>query len=125
VSPDGVRRTPRETRAAHRVLAALEAAYEDADRQVFLRTRDLSESGVYLWAPDPPAVGSEAQLLLELPGQPAFLRLSGTVIRSDPGRTGGFALRFAEGPSAQGFKALRSFVERVLESADEGHDPQT
>ncbi len=120
-----MRRTPRETRAAQRVLAALDAAYEDAGRQVFLRTRDLSESGVYLWAPDPPPVGSEAQLLLELPGQPAFLRLSGTVIRSDPGRTGGFALRFADGPGAAAFQALRSYVERVLRSADEGAEPQT
>jgi hypothetical protein len=79
-------------RRAPRVAIRLEAGYEDADRQVFLATRDLSEGGVYLLAADPPEVGAPARVLLELPGQPALLRLDGVVARREPGA--GFALRF-------------------------------
>lgn len=84
--------TPGRERRAPRLVIRLEAAYEDAERQVFLATRDLSEGGVYLLAEDPPDVGCPARVLLELPGQPALLRLPGVVARRDPGS--GFALRF-------------------------------
>jgi hypothetical protein len=98
------------------VLAALEAGYEDAERQVFLRTRDISESGVFLWAPDPPQVGASAQLLLQLPGEPVLLRLHGSVIRREDREPRGFALRFAEdlGPSALG--PLREWLARAATS---------
>jgi hypothetical protein len=79
-------------RRAPRVAIRLEAAYEDPERQVFLPTRDLSESGVFLLAPDPPPVGAAASVLVELPGEPVLLRLKGVVTRSEPGT--GFALRF-------------------------------
>jgi hypothetical protein len=102
----------RERRAARRVLAALEAGYQDHDRQVFLRTRDLSESGVFLLGPESPEVGAQAQLLLELPGQPALLRLRGTVIRHEAGPPSGFALRFDESLGIASLAALRDYVER-------------
>ena len=103
--------SPDERRAARRVLAALEAGYQDRDRQVFLRTRDLSESGVFLFGPELPEVGADAQLLLELPGQPALLRLRGRVIRHESGPPQGFAVRFDESLAAPTLAALRAYVE--------------
>lgn len=104
-------RRAQERRAARRVLAALEAGYQDRDRQVFLRTRDLSESGVFLLGPEQPEVGAQAKLLLELPGQPAILRLRGTVIRHDAGPPPGFAIRFDESLAEATLAALRAYVE--------------
>jgi hypothetical protein len=99
----------RQRRAAERVQAALDAAYEDSERQVFLRTRDLSARGTFLFSPDPPPVGVEAHLLLELPGEAAFLRLSGRVIRREVGEHSGFALQF-DSPSAENaLRALRTY----------------
>ncbi len=100
----------REQRAAQRVKTALGAAYEDSERQVFLRTRDLSARGVFLLAPDPPPVGAEARLLLELPGQAAFLRLSGRVIRREVGAHSGFALQFDPPTNEDALRILRTYV---------------
>ncbi|HVP28422.1 MAG TPA: PilZ domain-containing protein [Myxococcota bacterium] len=97
-------------RAARRIAAALDAGYEDAGRQVFLRTRDLSERGVYLWAAEPPAVGEKARVLIELPGVQAIQRLRGTVVRREADAPSGFALRFDE-PALEALRALRGFVE--------------
>lgn len=82
------------TRAARapRRAVRLEAAYEDPERQVFLATRDLSETGVFLLADDPPPPGRPARVMLEVPGHPALLRLDGRVARQEEGT--GFALRF-------------------------------
>jgi hypothetical protein len=100
----------RERRAAERVQAALGAAYEDSQRQVFLRTRDLSARGIFLFSPDPPPVGVEAHLLLELPGETAFLRLSGRVTRREVGEHSGFALQFGSPTTEIALRALRSYV---------------
>lgn len=113
-------------RAARRVLAALEAGYEDAGRQVFLRTRDLSESGVFLYAAEPPAIGQKARLLLELPGVDAILRLHGTVVRRVADDPSGFALRFEEAANEKALGALRSFVAELVSGStggDEGASP--
>lgn len=103
-----------QRRAAERVLAALEAGYEDAGRQVFLRTRDLSESGVFLYSAEPPAVGQRARLLLELPGVEAILRLQGTVTRRVADDPSGFALQFDDAANAAALGALRRYVESVI-----------
>jgi hypothetical protein len=100
----------RERRAAERVQATLGAAYEDSQRQVFLRTRDLSARGIFLFSPDPPPVGVEAQILLELPGETAFLRLSGRVTRREVGEHAGFALQFESPTTENALRALRSYV---------------
>ena len=98
---------------AQRVRARLEAAYEDPVRQVFLPTLDLSESGVFLLSAEAPAVGLQAQVVLELPGHEAFLRLRGTVIRVQTEPVVGFAVRFeVDEASAEALAALRAFVGR-------------
>lgn len=84
--------TTSRPRRSPRVAIRLEAAYEDPERQVFLPTRDLSEGGVFLLAPDPPPLGAAASVLVELPGEAELLRLKGVVTRVEPGV--GFALRF-------------------------------
>jgi hypothetical protein len=102
----------RERRGAHRARVRLEAAYEDPERQVFLVTGDLSESGAWLVAPDPPASGNAARLTLELPGKAALLRIHGTVVRRRVEQPAGFALRFdPEGTRPETRAALRRFVE--------------
>ena len=103
----------RERRAAERVQAALAAAYEDSQRQVFLRTRDLSARGIFLFSPDPPPVGVEAHLLLELPGETAFLRLSGRVTRREIGEHSGFALQFGSPTTENALRTLRSYVAGI------------
>jgi len=103
-----------ERRGARRARVQLEAAYEDPERQVFLTTGDLSESGAWLLAPDPPAPGNAARLTLELPGETAFLRVRGTVVRRRAEQPAGFALRFdPEGTRPEARAALRRFVEAV------------
>ena len=102
----------RERRGASRARVRLQAAYEDPERQVFLLMGDLSESGVWLLAPDPPAPGNAARLTLELPGEAALLRIRGTVVRSRAEQPPGFALSFdAEGTRPEARAALRRFVE--------------
>jgi hypothetical protein len=94
------------------VRVRLEVAYEDPERQVFLVTGDLSETGAWLLAPDPPASGNAARLTLELPGEAALLRIRGTVVRRSNEQPAGFALRFdAEGTRPEARVALRRLVE--------------
>jgi hypothetical protein len=96
-------------RRAPRIPVRLEAAYEDPARQIFLATRDLSELGVYLMADEAPEEGVAARVTLELPGEPAMLRLDGVVARRDPGL--GFALAFETGSMAPSTRsALRAFT---------------
>jgi len=104
-----VSRSPESRRACPRVLLRLEAAYEDPANQVFLTTRDLSESGIYLWASEPPREGVAVRVLLELPGHPAILRLPGVVARREPGV--GFAVAFdREDVGDQASSTLREFM---------------
>jgi hypothetical protein len=92
----------------------LEAAYEDAERQVFLATRDLSEAGAYLLVADPPPPGRAAQVILELPDEPAMLRIRATVVRRNGDRPSGFALRFEpDGMPESTRQALQRYVARA------------
>ena len=110
-------------RISRRARIRFEAAYEDAARQVFLQRRDISEEGIYLFAPDPPEVGSPAKLVLDLPGHPEILRIAGWVARRDDGPASGFAVRFAYEDNAQRTSsdrsALRRFVSDTARSTDE------
>ena len=83
-----------ERRDAPRARARIEAAYEDAERQLFLTSRDVSESGIFLVASDPPDAGGPARLTLQLPGRAEILRVRGVVARSQRAEPAGFAVRF-------------------------------
>ena len=110
-------------RVSPRATIRLEAAYEDAQRQVFLQTRDISEEGIYLWAPDPPEVGAPAKLVLDLPGQSEILRLNGRVSRRDMGSEAGFAVKFDhedhEASASGSRRVLRRFVSDTSFSVGE------
>jgi PilZ domain len=100
---------------APRARVRLEAAYEDAERQVFVATGDLSESGAWLLAPDPPETGLPARLTLELPGVTELLRLRGLVVRRRSEAPAGFAVRFdPDSTSSRSRLVLRRFVEDSL-----------
>jgi hypothetical protein len=101
-----------ERRSSRRVRSRIGASYEDVDRHVFLHTVDLSEGGVFLVSPTNPPIGASAVVLLELPGDPAILRLRGRVARQQTHPVGGFAVRFdPRGLSEGSRRALRDFVE--------------
>jgi hypothetical protein len=102
-------------RAGPRARVRLDAAYEDAQNQVFLVTSDLSEGGAFLLTPEPPPVGRSGQITLELPTGPAILRLRGTVVRRRFESPAGFALAFD--PRATPESTRRS-LQRFIESAD-------
>jgi hypothetical protein len=100
-----------ERRSAPRARSRIEASYEDADRHVFLYTTDLSEDGVFLVSPTTASVGATATVLLELPGNPAILRLRGRVAREQRHPVTGFAVRFDPQANSGGDRqALRDFV---------------
>lgn len=98
-------------RARPRVPVRLEVAYEDAGGAVFLRALDLSVGGVWLRTRMPPAVGAPARLVLELPGEPALLRLRGRVVRVRRGPEAGFAVAFDDAGTCG---ELERFVARQL-----------
>jgi hypothetical protein len=101
-----------ERRSAPRARSRIEASYEDADRHVFLYTTDLSEDGVFLVSPTSASVGANATVLLELPGNPAILRLRGRVARQQSHPVAGFAVRFdPQANSGADRQALRDFVD--------------
>jgi len=109
----GARETPPEgeRRGARRFATRLEVGYEDRDRQLFLPTADLSESGVFLLAPDAPPVGAPVRVLLELPGSQMLLRLSGSVVRQCSQQPPGFAIRFDRRQLAERDRdALRGYL---------------
>ena len=97
-----------------RATIRLEAAYEDAQGQVFLRTRDVSEEGIYLYAPDPPEVGAPARLVLDLPGQSEILRLNGRVARRDAGPESGFLVKFDHGDHEESASSSRRVLRRFV-----------
>jgi len=101
-----------ERRSSPRAFSRIEASYEDADGHVFLYTADLSEGGVFLVSPIPPRLGASATVLLELPGNPAILRLRGSVARQQVHPVAGFAVRFDPHANPDGSRrALRDFIE--------------
>ena len=114
-----------QRRVGPRVSVRLEAAYEDRNRQVFLHSRDVSEGGIFLLAPDPPDVGDRVKLVFDLPGHGEILRLSGRVLRRDvaPGAEPGFVVCFEHGDHEQSVSgarsALRSFVNDTVFSLGE------
>jgi hypothetical protein len=104
-----------ERRSSPRARSRIGASYEDAERHEFLRTVDLAEEGVFLVSPSHPPLGARAMVLLELPGNPAILRLRGSVVRHQTHPVSGFAVRFDPHANAEsGRQALRSFVEGAL-----------
>jgi hypothetical protein len=104
-----------ERRSSPRARSRIGASYEDADCHVFLHTVDLAEGGVFLASPSHPPVGASAMVLLELPGDPAILRLRGSVARQQTHPVAGFAVRFDPQANAEsGLRALRRFVESAL-----------
>jgi len=108
------RRDGLERRAHPRVPTAVEACYEDSGGQVFLRTADLSEGGLFLASSSPPPPGRFARVLLELPGQPAIQHFAGVVVRrrAEPGA--GFALVFDRNRTPNStISAVRQFVGSV------------
>jgi hypothetical protein len=109
-----VDRTDAKRRAGPRARVRLEAAYEDAVRQVFLVTSDLSEGGAFLLTPEPPPVGLSGQITLELPTGPAILRLRGTVVRQRFETPAGFALAFDSRATPE---STRLSLQRFIESA--------
>jgi len=100
-----------ERRAHVRVPVRLEVAYEDASGAVFLRALDLSAGGVWLRAPAPPPPGAPARLVLEIPGEPALLRLRGRVVRGRRAPEAGFAVAFDEAGDS---RDLGRFLARRL-----------
>lgn len=109
-----------ERRSVPRARSRIEASYEDADRHVFLYTTDLSEDGVFLVSPTTASVGATATVLLELPGNPAILRLRGRVARRQSHPVSGFAVRFDPQANSGGDRqALRDFVRSAGSSTPE------
>lgn len=108
-----------ERRRAQRTRARLDTAYEDRERQVFLRTADVSEEGVFLLAADPPPLGAPAKLCIEVPGHPALVRVSGVVARRQLEEPRGFVVVFDVGAGAQEARAaLRHFVARRADTQE-------
>ena len=100
-----------ERRGFSRVPVRMEIGYEDSDCQVFLTACDVSEGGMYLYSDDPPAAGSTARLLFEIPDHPAMIRVGGVVAHSEGGPNPGFGLRFEPGKmEPMDYEALRKFV---------------
>ncbi|MBW2712165.1 MAG: PilZ domain-containing protein [Deltaproteobacteria bacterium] len=100
-----------ERRAFSRVPVRLEIGYEDSYSQVFLTACDVSEGGMYLYSIDPPAPGSIARLLFEIPNHPAMIRVGGVVAHSEHGPNSGFGLRFEpEKMPPVDYEALCKFV---------------
>lgn len=105
-------------RVSPRATIRLEAAYEDAHRQVFLHTRDISEEGIYLYAPDPPEVGAAARLVLDLPGQSEILRLDGWVSRREAGPKSGFVVTFRHEDHEESASSSRKVLRRFVNDTD-------
>lgn len=112
-SGPGRRRSPR-------VHTRLGIAYEDAKRQVFVTMSDLSETGAFLVAPDPPDAGIPARLVFELPGHAVILRVPVVVARRETSPRVGFAVCF-DAPSLPetAREALRHYVQRVSETSSD------
>ena len=108
-----------ERRSSPRARSRVGVSYEDVDRQVFLQAADLSEDGVFLVSPALPPIGAGAMVLLELPGNPAILRLRGRVARQQTHPVAGFAVRFDPRANAGASRqALRDFVESIRAGAN-------
>ncbi len=84
-------------RHEERTPVDLEVAYEEPGRQRFFPALNLSASGIFLAAEEPPEVGQEVRVVLSLPPNGIFLRMQGLVVRHAGGsEPNGFAVAFAE-----------------------------
>lgn len=99
-----------KNRHAERVSLRTEVALEEPGRQVFLPSLNLSSSGIFLSSEQPPEVGTEVRVVLSLPPDGMFLRLSGVVVRlADGSEPDGFAVAF-EAPESRTHGVLADFV---------------
>lgn len=81
-------------------------------------SRDLSELGMYILYETSIPVGTEVELMFDLPGVARNVQAKGIVLRVDPTvegewRSGGMAVEFTDVlPSSK--KAIEDFMERAL-----------
>ena len=85
----------------------------------FSRTHTVSPNGVFVRSSEPPALGSEVELKLELGNPPQTLHVGGTVVRcdegSEAGSPAGFAVRFTKMTAADR-AVLAELLDRVHET---------
>lgn len=101
------RRKAKRTRTRRDAISAWKAPGQTS----LSRIRDISLTGAFLTAPDPPACGSSIELILRLPG--GDLRARGLVSRSMPGK--GMGVRFVQMRPEDRAK-LNQFLSRYTEA---------
>ena len=105
-----------KNRHAERVPIRTDVAFEEPGRQVFLPSLNLSSSGIFLSSDQSPEVGTEVRVVLSLPPDGLFLRLSGVVVRRAHGsEPEGFAVAF-EAPQGSTQGVLADFVRSARPS---------
>ncbi len=99
-----------------RTSVELEVAYEEPGRQRFFPALNLSASGIFLAAEEPPEVGQEVRVVLSLPPNGIFLRMQGLVVRhADGSEPSGFAVAF-EAVDERTRSDLKEFVQECRSS---------
>jgi CheY-like chemotaxis protein len=108
-------------RATPRVAVSLLVECPTATGRSWATTYNLSEGGVYVRMPDPPAAGETIDLVLALPTCREPLRLQAEVMHSasvdaveGSGYPAGFGARFVSATPLQ-LGAIRMLVDRMLE----------
>ncbi len=103
-------------RHEERTPVKLEVAYEEPGRQRFFPALNLSASGIFLAAEEPPEVGREVRVVLSLPPNGIFLRMQGLVVRHAGGsEPNGFAVVF-EAVDDRTRSDLKEFVQECRSS---------
>ena len=103
-------------RHEERTPVDLEVAYEEPGRQRFFPALNLSVSGIFLAAEEPPEVGQEVRVVLSLPPNGIFLRMQGLVVRhADGSEPSGFAVAF-EAVDERTRSDLKEFVQECRSS---------
>ena len=103
-------------RHEERTPVDLEVAYEEPGRQRFFPALNLSASGIFLAAEEPPEVGQEVRVVLSLPPNGIFLRMQGLVVRhADGSEPSGFAVAF-EAVDDRTRSDLKEFVQECRSS---------
>ncbi len=89
----------------------MEVAYEEPGRQLFYRALNLSASGVFLGANEPPDMGVHVLIVFSLPPDGVFVRARGQVVRhASAGEPAGFAVAFRD-LDAISRSELQAFVD--------------
>jgi hypothetical protein len=106
-----------EARRCRRASVRWDVAFEEPGRQLFVPALNVSASGIFLASPDVrPQVGSPVRVVVSLPPDGVFLRLSGSVVRhAASGEPDGFAIRFDDA-DPRSFLALQRFVAHISEA---------